>query len=268
MRQRRNNHKFDLTFKAQFTQKILEDLMKKVEKKGAKGNIVWGMATTEALDKQGDITSSRAISEALPEYSKWRNIREMHQAKTVGVAKHLIMLPKGLLVGAEITDRECIKKIESGMYGGFSIGGIIHKREQKFVEGRSVSVITKLTIAEISIVDQPANPETGFIFETKERKDKKLFEKWFGKSAPASEDDSDIITDVSSHELLQRLLDESTRMNEIIDNLLEICEKLDCEIENLSGRVDALESRFTQKKSIMPENRTTSKWSSVVRLFS
>ncbi|MBP6927088.1 MAG: XkdF-like putative serine protease domain-containing protein [Caldisericales bacterium] len=132
-------------------------------KSGDALGIVWGWASTEALDSQGDIISTGAVKEALGAYSRWRNVREMHEPRAVGVASHLSLTPKGLLVGADIYDKKCWDKIKRGIYKGFSVGGVVTSKRPKNFEGKTIDVITGMTIAEISVVDQPANPEAGFI---------------------------------------------------------------------------------------------------------
>ncbi|MCK5744278.1 MAG: HK97 family phage prohead protease, partial [Caldisericia bacterium] len=56
------------------------------------------------------------------------------------------------------------------LYRGLSIGGIIQNKEKRFFGGRMITVITELTIAEISVVDQPANNETTLLIKSEENK--------------------------------------------------------------------------------------------------
>lgn len=125
---------------------------------------VWGFAITECKDAQGDIITNEAVKNALPYYEKWRDVREMHEPKPVGVATYIKLLPKGLLIGADIYDKNCWDKIQNQIFKGFSMGGVITgKRAITKLDTMTTEwQITSLTIAEISVVDQPANPETGF----------------------------------------------------------------------------------------------------------
>jgi hypothetical protein len=48
--------------------------------------MVWGYASTPALDLDNEIVKVSAIKAALPDYMQWANIREMHQPSAVGTA--------------------------------------------------------------------------------------------------------------------------------------------------------------------------------------
>lgn len=113
--------------------------------------LVYGYASTEAIDVQREIVRKEAIGEALEEYMKFANIREMHQPSAVGIAKSATLDDKGLYISAKVVDDSAWAKVKEGVYKGFSIGG---KALQK-AEG----VISKMRLTEISLVDRPANPE-------------------------------------------------------------------------------------------------------------
>ena len=53
--------------------------------------MVYGYASTEALDTQGEIIKREAIEAALPGFMRFGNIREMHQPSAVGKAKNASM---------------------------------------------------------------------------------------------------------------------------------------------------------------------------------
>lgn len=229
--------------------------------------MIWGIATTEHLDSQGDIVTHSAIEKALPEYRRWRNIREMHHQRVVGKARYLVLVPgRGLLVGAEITDDECWEKIVSGQYGGLSIGGIIHDKQRRFMGGRMVSVITDMTISEISVVDQPANTQARLIISPNrdETEALKMFEKWFDKSA--GNDDQKKAT----NELLMTLLERMERYEERDKKIIEILNELRESQESQGGRLERIENRFTTKKSAEGQSgeQRKRKWASVIGLIS
>ena len=113
--------------------------------------MVYGYASTEAKDSDGEIVTRKAIEGALPDYMKFANIREMHQLSAVGVAKTADMDEKGLWLGAKIVDDDAWNKVKEGVYKGFSIGGS--------ATTRSGNQITGLSLIEISLVDRPACPE-------------------------------------------------------------------------------------------------------------
>lgn len=120
--------------------------------------MVYGFASTEALDAEGETVDLDAIAEALPGYMKFANIREMHGNSAVGKAKDAAIMTKGdkkgLYLGAKIVDDAAWNKVLEEVYLGFSVGG---KKLEKV--GNKV---TKIHLSEISIVDRPANPDCTF----------------------------------------------------------------------------------------------------------
>ena len=113
--------------------------------------MVYGYASTDSKDSQGEIVKSDAIEAALPDYMKFANIREMHTMSAVGVAKSAEVNEGGLYIGAKVVDDAAWIKVKEGVYKGFSIGG-------KALE-KANGIISKLRLTEISLVDRPANPE-------------------------------------------------------------------------------------------------------------
>lgn len=128
-----------------------------IAKVDAERREVWGYASTEARDDQGEIVKRDALVTALGDYMKFANIREMHQLSAVGVAKEAAVDDKGLYVGAKIVDDQAWQKVVEGVYKGYSIGGRITQRDP--VDSKT---ITGLVLNEISLVDRPANPEAVF----------------------------------------------------------------------------------------------------------
>ncbi len=120
-------------------------------------HMVWGYASTEAEDDQGETVTRDALAAALSDYLRFANIREMHQMSAVGVAEEAAVDDKGLYVGARIVDPRAWAKVTGGVYKGYSIGGRVTKRDPA-----DRSIITGLKLTEISLVDRPANPEAVF----------------------------------------------------------------------------------------------------------
>jgi HK97 family phage prohead protease len=120
-------------------------------------HMVFGYASTEALDSQGEIVKREALEAALPDYMRFANIREMHQPSAVGVATEAEMDERGLYLAARIVDPVAWDKVKSGVYKGFSIGGSVVQRDTA-----QKHVITGVKLSEISLVDRPANPEAVF----------------------------------------------------------------------------------------------------------
>jgi phage head maturation protease len=119
--------------------------------------MVWGYASTEALDDQGERVTREALAAALDGYMRFANIREMHRNSAVGVAKEAEIDDRGLYLGAKIVDDDAWRKVVEGVYNGFSIGGRVTARDPS-----DRTLITGLALTEISVVDRPANPEAVF----------------------------------------------------------------------------------------------------------
>jgi HK97 family phage prohead protease len=125
-----------------------------LEKFDSGQRLVYGYASTEARDSQGEIVTRAAIEAALPAYMEFANIREMHQLSAVGIVKSADLDDKGLRLEAKVVDDAAWEKVKEGVYKGLSIGGRVTKRD-----ALNKSIITGVELNEISLVDRPANPE-------------------------------------------------------------------------------------------------------------
>ena len=85
--------------------------------------IVAGYASTECIDRAGEIVLKSAIEDALDDYLEYGNIRQMHQLSAVGKAVDASVDDKGLYIEARIVDDDAWKKVTTGVYAGWSIGG-------------------------------------------------------------------------------------------------------------------------------------------------
>jgi phage head maturation protease len=128
-----------------------------IAKVDAEHREVWGYASTEARDDQGEIVKRDALVAALGDYMRFANIREMHQLSAVGVAREAAVDDRGLYIGARIVDDQAWQKVIEGVYKGYSIGGRVTERDPA-----DYKTITGLVLNEISLVDRPANPEAVF----------------------------------------------------------------------------------------------------------
>lgn len=128
-----------------------------IRKIDAEQRLVYGYASTDALDSQGEIIKREAVEAALPDYMRFANIREMHQASAVGVAQDAAVDERGLYIAARIIDDDAWQKVKAGVYKGFSIGGNVLQRDRL-----DRSIVTACMISEISLVDRPANAECVF----------------------------------------------------------------------------------------------------------
>ena len=75
-----------------------------ITKIDAQQRMVWGYASTEAEDGQGEVVQREALAAALADYMRFANIREMHRNSAVGVATEAELDGKGLYLGAKIVD--------------------------------------------------------------------------------------------------------------------------------------------------------------------
>jgi hypothetical protein len=128
-----------------------------IAKVDAEQRMVWGYASTEAEDDQGETVTRDALTAALDDYMRFANIREMHQPSAIGIATEAAVDDRGLYLGAKIVDGDAWQKVVEGVYKGFSIGGKVTARDPS-----DRRLITALRLTEISVVDRPANPEAVF----------------------------------------------------------------------------------------------------------
>ena len=116
--------------------------------------IVEGIASTEDVDSDGELVKATAMKAAIPDYMKFGAVREMHQPLAAGTALDIAVGEDGVTtIKAHIVDAEAIKKFQTNVYKGFSIGGSVTQRDDL-----NKTVITGINLVEVSLVDRPANP--------------------------------------------------------------------------------------------------------------
>jgi hypothetical protein len=116
---------------------------------------VSGIASSEAVDSDGETVTATAMKEAIPDYMKFGALREMHQPIAAGTAIACEVQEDGrTYLEALVVDAESCRKVKAGVLKGFSIGGKVTKRN-----GKNKKVIEGIKLVEISLVDRPANPE-------------------------------------------------------------------------------------------------------------
>ncbi len=131
---------------------------------------VGGWATTEKVDKQDEIVDYEASKKA---FDDWHgNIREMHEPKAVGKAISVQEDDenKRIYVTAKISKgaQDTWEKIKDGTLTGFSIGGqtidkqVVLVKDDATNDHKQITRITKYKLNELSLVDNPANPEAQF----------------------------------------------------------------------------------------------------------
>lgn len=145
------------TMRAATSSSVIVPIFAMITKIDEENRTVFGYASTQDRDQQGEIILRSAIEDALPDYMRWGNVREMHQPSAVGNAIEAVPDGKGLWFGAKVVDDRAWAKCKAKVYKGFSIGGRVTARDDD-----DKSIITALELTEISLVDRPANPEAVF----------------------------------------------------------------------------------------------------------
>lgn len=119
---------------------------------------VWGYASSASVDSDGETITADAMKAAIPDYMKFGAVREMHGKSAAGTAIEARVEDDGrTFFGAHVVDPIAVKKVQTGVYKGFSIGGRVTARDDL-----NKSVIKGLNLVEISLVDRPANPDAVF----------------------------------------------------------------------------------------------------------
>lgn len=137
--------------------------------------IVSGWATTDSVDKQNDIITSEASSRAFENFRG--NVREQHTPLAVGKVTDFRQdkyynedenkFYNGVYVDVYVSKgaEDTWHKIQEGVLTGFSIGGSILDSEVEKVDGRDkpVRVVKEYELHELSLVDNPANPNSNIV---------------------------------------------------------------------------------------------------------
>jgi hypothetical protein len=119
---------------------------------------VHGIATSEAVDDQGEVVQAEAMRAAIPEYMRFPALREMHQLSAAGTTLEAEVGDDSVTrIVAHVVDPVAVAKVRNQVYRGFSIGGRVTTRA-----AGDPKTITGLVLNEISLVDRPANPEAVF----------------------------------------------------------------------------------------------------------
>lgn len=123
-----------------------------------------GYASTNDVDAYNEIVEPTAFAETMPQYMKHPILLFGHDwySKPVGKIVRWTIDEKGLWVEAEIADteagRDVATLIEFGILKAFSIGFNVLSKEDP-LETNDPSIIKKLRLWEISVVNVPANAE-------------------------------------------------------------------------------------------------------------
>ena len=233
--------------------------------------IVSGWATTDVVDKQGDIVNAEASARA---FDKFRgNVREQHTPLAVGKVvsfrqdkyfdKESKTFYNGVYVDVYVSKgaEDTWHKVTEGILTGFSIGGNIKDSEQVYNKeiGAPVRVIKDYDLYELSLVDNPANQTSNVVSIQKfeNENDGEIIEKNYLENVFWCSDTGNIIlsqeesyvSPQSNKSMVNIGFVESTDINksETIKNLLD-------DFEKVSGEEPELVAIDKVAKSIAKEN--------------
>jgi hypothetical protein len=143
-----------------------------IEKVDMEKREVWGYGVIEQPDAAQEILD---YSTSKPEFVKWSeaarsrsggkslgNLRAMHQTRAAGklISIQTDDAKKGIFVGAKIVDDDEWKKVQEGVYTGFSVGGSYLKRWADRDNPGFIRYTAKPV--ELSLVDAPCIPGATF----------------------------------------------------------------------------------------------------------
>lgn len=143
-----------------------------IRKVDAAQRLVYGVATAEVADKSGEIMD---YASTVPYYKEWSgdfekttagkslgNVRAMHGSVAAGKVTEIVYNDelKQIEICAKIVDDAEWKKVEEGVYTGFSQGGDYIKRWEDPTDSKLKRYTAKP--CEVSIVDNPCVPTATF----------------------------------------------------------------------------------------------------------
>lgn len=120
------------------------------------GLMVWGKAAGSELDMDEQRCDPLWLKTAMPDWMRYGNVREQHLQIAAGVGKELTEQNDGWYLKSLVVDPVTIKKVETGVLKGYSVG-VKHGKVVKAANAPK-GLINGGTIVEVSLVDRPANP--------------------------------------------------------------------------------------------------------------
>jgi hypothetical protein len=217
----------------------------KAEKQPDGTIIVKGIASSEAIDGDGETIKAAAMKAAIPDYMKFGAIREMHKPIAAGVALKCDVGPDGkTTIEAKIVDPSTVKKVEENVLKGFSIGGRVTERDS--ADG---SVITGIKLTEISLVDRPCNPEALVSLckvDSDDDKDEDKKEEESEKDAEKDEESEDKEEDKDDDEK-----EKFAKLSIEHDGALEKILKLESALEKAQNEIKELKAQPAAPKGVL-----------------
>lgn len=229
-----------------------------IKKADKKERIIEGYANIEEIDRHGELIVKEAFTEALNEYMDNPILRYMHYEEPIGKVIESYVDKIGLFVKAKIVDSPNVPiankawdLIEAGVLKAFSIGGSVKERELDKETG--IVKILKLWLAEISVVDIPANKNSFFTVVKNLSKDEVIF---LNKKEQEEKQKKELIEDKKEEEQEEPEEKEQEDSEEETDNETEKNDFIEFkkQFSVMKKKLDALEkSRDADIKKAMVE---------------
>lgn len=217
--------------------------------------MVYGKATDDTLDLDSQICDPAWLDTAMPAWFKsGGNIREMHGPSAAGVAKEYESKSDGHYIGVHVVDPIAVKKVETRVYQGFSIGIKSPRvvRDTKAANGRIIDG----QIIEVSLVDRPANPSAKLILAKAVEGESSLVqvEELHEYKAPSPSDVAKMVQKGSKMETIEQIMELAKSLTS--DQILELTKKLNkesAEHESSEGHSGSgAEHELSEEKAVAP----------------
>lgn len=222
----------------------------KQEKQNDGTLLVYGKATDDSVDIDQQICDAGWLEKAMPEWFKTGgNIREQHSNIAAGVAKELDSKSDGHYISALVVDPVSVKKVETGVLKGFSIGIRAPRivRDNKAANGRIIDG----QIVEVSLVDRPANPNAKLMLAKSDNADnlvqvEELIEAETVKGEHMEMEEEKAVSEKPSKEELLERLKEAHKMYKEAEKM---CKEMGCSDEELKAQYGESAEEETEEGS-------------------
>lgn len=222
----------------------------KQEKQNDGTLLVYGKATDDSVDIDQQICDAGWLEKAMPEWFKTGgNIREQHSNIAAGVAKELDSKSDGHYISALVVDPVSVKKVETGVLKGFSIGIRAPRivRDNKAANGRIIDG----QIVEVSLVDRPANPNAKLMLAKSDNADnlvqvEELIEAETVKGEHMEMEEEKAVSEKPSKEELLERLKEAHKMYKEAEKM---CKEVGCSDEELKAQYGESAEEETEEGS-------------------
>jgi len=212
--------------------------------------LVYGKATDDSVDIDQQICDSAWLEKAMPEWFKTGgNIREQHSNIAAGVAKELNSTNDGHYISALVVDPVSVKKVETGVLKGFSIGIRAPRivRDSKAANGRIIDG----QIVEVSLVDRPANPNAKLMLAKSDNANnlvqvEELIEAETVKGEHMEQEEDKAVSEKPSKEELLERLKEAHKMYKEAEKM---CKEVGCSDEELKAQYGESAEEETEEGS-------------------